>query len=63
MAKKGRGFGAVCYSSPLAPGNLQWISAVSTAYVVAVLFAFVFFFFLLCVMFIGVWIFSYYRID
>lgn len=45
MAKKGRGFGAVCYSSPLAPGNLQWISAVSTAYVVAVLFAFVFFFF------------------
>ncbi|KAH6773567.1 COLD REGULATED 314 INNER MEMBRANE protein 1 [Perilla frutescens var. hirtella] len=31
MAKKGRRFGAVCYSSPLAPGNLQWISAISTA--------------------------------
>ncbi|XP_057764244.1 cold-regulated 413 inner membrane protein 1, chloroplastic-like [Salvia miltiorrhiza] len=30
MAKRGRRFGAVCYSSPLAPRNLQWISAVST---------------------------------
>ncbi|KAK4399308.1 cold-regulated inner membrane protein 1, chloroplastic [Sesamum angolense] len=35
MNKKGHGFGAVCYSSPLTPRNLQWISAVSTAYVVA----------------------------
>ncbi|KAL3833592.1 hypothetical protein ACJIZ3_008328 [Penstemon smallii] len=32
MNKKGHGFGgAVCYSAPLAPGNLQWISTVSTA--------------------------------
>ncbi|CAA0823693.1 Cold-regulated 413 inner membrane protein 1-chloroplastic [Striga hermonthica] len=31
MAKKGRGAGAVCYAAPLTPGNLQWVSAVSTA--------------------------------
>ncbi|KAK4488195.1 hypothetical protein RD792_003938 [Penstemon davidsonii] len=32
MSKKGHEFGgAVCYSAPLSPGNLQWISTVSTA--------------------------------
>ncbi|KAG6407233.1 hypothetical protein SASPL_130219 [Salvia splendens] len=31
MGKRGCRFGAVCYSSPLSPANLQWISAVSTA--------------------------------
>ncbi|KAK6124113.1 hypothetical protein DH2020_042139 [Rehmannia glutinosa] len=32
MSKKGRGFGAVCYSAPpLTPRNLQWVSTVATA--------------------------------
>ncbi|EYU28169.1 hypothetical protein ABFS82_13G088600 [Erythranthe guttata] len=31
MDKKIRGFGAVCYSAPLTPQNLQWVSTVSTA--------------------------------
>ncbi|KAG8385346.1 hypothetical protein BUALT_Bualt03G0033200 [Buddleja alternifolia] len=31
MNKKGHGFGAVCYSAPLTPRNLQWISTVCTA--------------------------------
>ncbi|KAI3456068.1 hypothetical protein Pfo_012731 [Paulownia fortunei] len=31
MNKKGHGFGAICYSAPLTPRNLQWISTVSTA--------------------------------
>ncbi|KAL7129755.1 hypothetical protein ABFS83_13G089300 [Erythranthe nasuta] len=31
MEKKIRGFGAVCYSAPLTPQNLQWVSTVSTA--------------------------------
>ncbi|TXG47812.1 hypothetical protein EZV62_027106 [Acer yangbiense] len=29
--KKGRGFGAVCYASPLTARNLQWISTISSA--------------------------------
>ncbi|KAL5772043.1 hypothetical protein ACOSQ2_011967 [Xanthoceras sorbifolium] len=29
--KKGRGFGAVCYASPLTARNLQWISIISSA--------------------------------
>ncbi|KAK6124144.1 hypothetical protein DH2020_042117 [Rehmannia glutinosa] len=34
MSKKGRGFGAICYSAPpLTPRNLQWVSTVATAYV------------------------------
>ncbi|PON84947.1 Cold-regulated protein [Trema orientale] len=28
--KKGRGFGAVCYASPLSVRNLQWISTISS---------------------------------
>ncbi|XP_052181464.1 cold-regulated 413 inner membrane protein 1, chloroplastic-like isoform X2 [Diospyros lotus] len=31
MRKKPRGFGTVCYSMPLTPRSLQWISTVSTA--------------------------------
>ncbi|KAH7840758.1 hypothetical protein Vadar_021195 [Vaccinium darrowii] len=31
MKNKRRGFGAVCYSAPLSPPNLQWISTVSSA--------------------------------
>ncbi|XP_010243672.1 PREDICTED: cold-regulated 413 inner membrane protein 1, chloroplastic-like [Nelumbo nucifera] len=34
MNKKRRGFGAVCYSAPLTPQNLQWVSAVASAVLV-----------------------------
>lgn len=47
MANRGRRSGAVCSSSPLAPGNLHWISAVSTAYVVV---------YLPCFFFVEMWI-------
>ncbi|CAI9782125.1 unnamed protein product [Fraxinus pennsylvanica] len=31
MIKKRHGFGAVCYSGPLTPRNLQWVSTISSA--------------------------------
>ncbi|KAJ9690906.1 hypothetical protein PVL29_013185 [Vitis rotundifolia] len=31
MKKNRRGFGAVCYSAPLTPRNLQWVCTVSSA--------------------------------
>ncbi|XP_052181466.1 cold-regulated 413 inner membrane protein 1, chloroplastic-like isoform X4 [Diospyros lotus] len=40
MRKKPRGFGTVCYSMPLTPRSLQWISTVSTAGEYGIWFAF-----------------------